>query len=73
MTAKLSYVLYLVHVMVIPGANVIVDAVLGTSDVPQLARLIIFLPIYAVCSLALGLAIHLAVERPFLKLKDRLV
>lgn len=71
-TARLSYVLYLVHLMVIPGALALVDAGFGAAEWRPLERFLAFLPIYLVLSLSLSLAVHLAVERPFLKLKERI-
>lgn len=71
-TARLSYVLYLVHLTVIPGALVLLDAWFGAASWPPLARFVAFLPIYFGLSLGLSVALHLAVERPFLKLKERI-
>lgn len=71
-TARLSYVIYLVHLMVIPWASVVVESILGAGGSSRLVQFVLFVPIYVALSVALGLAVHLAVERPFLKLRDRI-
>lgn len=66
--ARISYPLYLVHMTVIPLAWVLVGAG-PTGDGGDLAR---FLPVYAALTFALAFAVHFAVEKPFLNLRDRL-
>ena len=66
--ARISYPLYLIHMTVIPLAWVLVSASpsAGARDLAQ------FLPVYLALAFAAALAIHYAVEKPFLLLKDRL-
>jgi peptidoglycan/LPS O-acetylase OafA/YrhL len=66
--ARISYPLYLVHMTVIPLAWVLVGAG-PTGDGGDLAR---FLPVYAALTFALAFAVHFAIEKPFLNLRDRL-
>lgn len=60
--AKLSYSLYLVHFPLIPSAMV-VAATLGAEA---------FWPVYLLESLLAGALLYIAIERPFLIIKDRL-
>jgi peptidoglycan/LPS O-acetylase OafA/YrhL len=62
--ATLSYTLYLVHFPLLPLAM----ALGRTSQYPLAAFWIAFLGLSTLAALAL----HLAVERPFLNLRDRL-
>lgn len=71
-TARLSYSLYLVHLLLIPGTLALVDALFDAQLWPSSARFAVFLPFFFAFSAAAALSLHLAVERPFLKLKDRI-
>ena len=66
--ARISYPLYLVHMIVIPMSW----ALVGASPERDAIDLIRFLPVYAVLAFGLALAVHFAVEKPFLNLRDRL-
>lgn len=66
--ARISYPLYLVHMVVIPLAW----AIIGGTPAASAGHLALFLPVYLACAFAASLAIHFAIEKPFLMLKDRL-
>lgn len=69
-TARLSYCLYLLHLVLIPMAVHLLDGML-----PGLAggkRFAAFLLLYAALSLMVALALHYLVEKPGLVLKARL-
>jgi peptidoglycan/LPS O-acetylase OafA/YrhL len=64
--AKISYSLYLVHIVFVPWALAL------ASGFGTLTRVAVFIFMYAALSLAAALALHFAVEKPFLLLKDRM-
>jgi len=66
--ARISYPLYLIHMVVIPLAW----ALVGAGPSAHARDLVHFLPVYFALAFAGALAIHYAVEKPFLLLKDRL-
>lgn len=63
---KLSYSWYLTHLMVIP-----LSWELSSRLFSGVARFGFFTAVYLATSLALALALHLLVERPFLAVRDR--
>lgn len=65
--ARVSYPLYLIHMVVIPLAW----AATGGNPAASAGRLVLFLPVYFAFAFLASLAIHFAVEKPFLMLKDR--
>ena len=70
--SKLSYSLYLVHLLVIPATIAWLESIAGFAALPPVARLGLFLvPYLGATSLAAGAVFYL-VEQPFLRLKDRL-
>lgn len=71
-TAKLAYGLYLSHLLILPGTIRLIETMFDATAWSPLARFLAFLPPYLVLSFAFALALHLAVERPFLKLKERI-
>lgn len=66
--ARLSYSLYLVHMALIPAA--MVPALLSGAE--GLLLFAIFFASFMALSLIASLALHFAVEKPFLQLKSRL-
>lgn len=64
---KLSYAWYLMHLMVVPFSWEIATR----FALSQAGRAIVFVPVYLVLSLGLAYGLHVAVERPFLALRDR--
>ncbi len=60
--ARLSYSLYLVHMMTIPLAYLTAERLAG----PGLAGFLVFLPIYGTLSAGAAALLHGLVERPFL-------
>jgi peptidoglycan/LPS O-acetylase OafA/YrhL len=70
--SKLSYSLYLVHLLVIPATIAGLESIEGFGALPPVARFGLFLaPYLAAAALAAGTVFYL-VEQPFLRLKDRL-
>jgi peptidoglycan/LPS O-acetylase OafA/YrhL len=71
--AKLSYALYLVHFPLIGPAMQLSQTVPGDwrQQAPALASLL-FLIVYGAMSWAAALLLHLVLEKPFLRLRDRL-
>ena len=70
--SKISYSLYLIHLMLIPGVLALVRSFRGFEALSAGAQFLIFLPVFAVFSVAAALVLHYAVEKPFLVLKDRI-
>lgn len=68
-TARISYPLYLIHMTLIPLAWWLAGAAPEQGDLEALLR---FLPIYFALSVMAAMAIHFAVEKPFLLFKARL-
>jgi peptidoglycan/LPS O-acetylase OafA/YrhL len=66
--ARLSYSLYLVHMALIPAA--MVPALL--SGTQGLTQFVVFFCTFIALSLMASLALHFAVEKPFLQIKSRL-
>jgi peptidoglycan/LPS O-acetylase OafA/YrhL len=66
--ARISYPLYLIHFMLIPLCWSLVGV--GQHEGP--GNMTAFLPLYFAVSFAAAFAIHFAVEKPFLILKDHL-
>jgi peptidoglycan/LPS O-acetylase OafA/YrhL len=71
--AKLSYALYLVHLPLIGPATLLCRTLLGDlwQAEPAMASLL-FLVVYGAMSWAAAWLLHVALERPFLRLRDRL-
>lgn len=69
--AKLSYALYLVHFPLIGPAMQLSRTLLANMP-PQAPASLLFLLVYGAISWAAALLLHLALERPFLRLRDRL-
>jgi peptidoglycan/LPS O-acetylase OafA/YrhL len=69
--SRLAYCLYLVHYALMPGASALLEAMPGFATLSAGAQFLLVLPIYLVLSLAAALALHYAVELPFLRLRDR--
>lgn len=70
--SKISYSLYLVHLMLIPGVLVLVRSAAGFETLSAGAQFVIFLPVFATISITASLVLHYAVEKPFLVIKDRI-
>jgi peptidoglycan/LPS O-acetylase OafA/YrhL len=69
--AKLSYALYLVHFPLIGPAMQLSRTLLAYMP-PQAPASLLFLLVYGALSWTAALLLHLALERPFLRLRDRL-
>ena len=70
--ARLSYTLYLVHLLVIPGVRAVLAARLPMDFLSAGGQFLVFLPVYLAASLAASVGVHYLVEKPFLVLKDRM-
>ena len=68
--AQLSYVLYLLHWPLIPGVLDFMHGIPGFSALAPGGQFLAFLPVFLAVCLAAALALHYAVEKPFLILKD---
>lgn len=68
--AQISYVLYLLHWPLIPGVLDLAGGIPGYMALPPAAQFLVFLPLFLGISTAAALALHYAVEKPFLILKD---
>jgi len=67
--AKISYSLYLVHMVFVPA---LYEWAVGTAGLALGPQLALFFPAYAVASIATALLLHYSVEKPSLMLKERL-
>src|SRR5690606_15878089 len=67
----MAYSLYLVHVVMLPAALELVAALPGYAGAAPLVQAAVLLPVLLLVSLGAALVLHLAVEKPFLILKDR--
>lgn len=70
--ARLSYTLYLVHLLVIPGVRVTLASHFAMDGMSPGRQFLLFLPAYLAASLAASVVLHYGVEKPFLVLKDRM-
>ena len=68
--AQLSYVLYLLHWPLIPGVLDFAGMIPGYIELAPAVQFLVFLPLFFGASAAAALALHYAVEKPFLILKD---
>lgn len=69
--SKLAFTLYLVHLLVIPGVIHMLNTTIGLAGLSPSAQFALFLgPYLAVAGLA-ALLVFYIVEKPFLRLKDR--
>ncbi len=73
--SRLSYAWYLLHLLFVPLALRVTDAVVGTGPAgvgaPLPARLSVFVPVYVLTSLLAAVVLHYVIERPFVELRDR--
>jgi peptidoglycan/LPS O-acetylase OafA/YrhL len=67
----MAYSLYLVHLVMLPVALELVAALPGYAGAAPLVQAAVLLPVLLLVSLGAALVLHLAVEKPFLILKDR--
>lgn len=67
----LSYSIYLMHLMFVPWALEVTSAMFGEMENGPFLNFLVFLPVFALMSLAGGMLLHFSVEKPFLILKDR--
>ncbi len=70
--SRISYSLYLVHLTLTEVTYQSLDRLLGLSGLSAAAQLGIYLPVFCGVSTAAALALHYLVEKPFLRLKERL-
>lgn len=70
--SKISYSLYLVHLMLIPGVLLLVRGMPGFESLGTGTQFLIFLPVFVVISIAASLVLHYAVEKPFLIIRDHI-
>lgn len=70
--SKLSYSLYLIHQPLIPLTVLVLGMLLPFHSLDPAIKLLVFIVPYFAMSIAGALLMHLLVEKPFLRLKDRL-
>lgn len=70
--AIISYSLYLIHLVVLPPTLDLVALIPGYADGSALVRWLILAPVFSAVSIGAAVLLHLAVEKPFLLLKDRI-
>jgi peptidoglycan/LPS O-acetylase OafA/YrhL len=70
--ARISYSLYLVHMLFMTSVFVLLDQWAALGRLPVWGQALVYLPVYCAVSVLAGLWLHYAVERPGLALKDRL-
>ena len=70
--SKISYSLYLVHMIFMDIVFIVLRDHLQLTSFPVGLQLALYFPAFCVCSIAGALALHYAIEKPFLILKDRL-
>ncbi|MDZ4779279.1 MAG: acyltransferase [Planctomycetia bacterium] len=68
--SKLSYSLYLVHMCFIGVTLSAVRTLPGFDNLPRGLQFLIYFPVFAVVSMLAAMALHFAVEKPFLVIKD---
>lgn len=68
--SKISYSLYLVHMVFIDSVYHLATYIPGFESLPRGGQFLIYMPIYTGVSIAAALALHYLVEKPFLLLKD---
>lgn len=71
--AVVSYSVYLTHTAMVPLASDLTGLPTSHGVGSPLAQFLLFLPVFLALSVASGLALHLAIEKPFLLLKDRVI
>lgn len=69
--AVISYSVYLTHTTMVPVATRLLEAISWYHSVNPLLQFVLYLPLFAALSVATGLILHFAVEKPFLLLKSR--
>ena len=70
--SKISYSLYLVHMMFMGCVYVLLRDTISIERFPVGVQFALYFPLFCVFSIAGALVLHYAVEKPFLILKDRL-
>jgi peptidoglycan/LPS O-acetylase OafA/YrhL len=70
--SKISYSLYLVHMVFLASTYALVDGWIGLDRFPVWFGMLVYLPIFGAVSVLASLLLHYAVEKPFLLLKDRI-
>lgn len=69
--SRISYSLYLVHMVFLVSTYHLVDGSIGLHRHPVWLGMLVYLPVYGAISIGAALVLHYAVEKPFLLLKDR--
>jgi len=70
--ARISFSLYLIHLTLLPAVRQALDAAVGLDTLAPAVQALVFLPVFALVSVAAALLLHYLVEKPFLLLKDRI-
>ena len=70
--SRLSYSLYLVHMVFLGSVYAALGAAVGWQTWPAAARFLVYVPCLLLVSTAAAVVLHYAVEKPFLRIKDRI-
>ncbi len=69
--SKISYSLYLVHMLFIDSVYHLCRSIPGFDQLSQGGQFLVYFPVYAMVSIAASLLLHYVIEKPFLLVKDR--
>ena len=69
--SRLSYSLYLVHWPIYPSALILTSKIMG-GDYSSLLFILVFSSLALALSFSAAIAVFFCVERPFLRIKDRI-
>lgn len=70
--SRLSYSLYLVHMVFMASTWRLLSRWPGFDDLSSGAKFALYFPVFCALSAVAALILHYAVERPFLRIKDRI-
>jgi peptidoglycan/LPS O-acetylase OafA/YrhL len=69
--ARVSYSLYLVHLIFVPVVKVGVHELLSARSPSPGVEFAVFFPVFCLVSTAFAILLHRAVERPFMRMRGR--
>jgi peptidoglycan/LPS O-acetylase OafA/YrhL len=72
MVSEVSYSVYLLHLMLVPLVLHFTGQLVDLQSASPLALFALFLPLFTFISLVAGYVLHVAVEKPFLRLKEQI-
>ena len=69
--ARISYSLYLVHLLFVPVVKIAVHELLAARTPSAGAEFAVFFPVFCLVSIACAIPLHRGVERPFMRMRGR--